>query len=181
MNDSQLVDRDGNKYPVKILSDNNLWMTTNLELNIVNSYCYDNSGDNCDKYGRLYTWEAAQQGCALLGKGWRLPTNNEWTRLTVLYGGNTKDSNEIRKEAYRTLLYTGTSGFNALLGGGRAPDTAYARLDAHGFYWTATESSNSTAWFYNFAKGSQALYQQNDGEKTRAFSVRCIKSIDTLK
>jgi hypothetical protein len=35
--------------------------------------------------------------------------------------------------------------------------------------------------FYNFGKGSQALYQQDGGEKTRAFSVRCVKSIDSLK
>src|SRR6266542_6374250 len=132
LHDSVLVDNDGNRYSVKILRDNNLWMTANLKLNIPGSYCYENTEENCERYGRLYTWESAKKGCSLLGDGWRLPAKDEWQRLTV--------------------------------GGGRAPDSQYSRLDAHGFYWTATES-DSTAWFYNFGKGSQALYQQDDGEK----------------
>jgi len=181
LHDSLLVDRDGNKYPIKVLLDGNLWMTANLNLNIPNAYCYENVKENCEQYGRLYIWESAKQGCKLLGEGWRLPTNGEWRQLTMLYGGIAEDSNVTRKGAYKTLLYTGTSGFNALLGGGRAPDSQYSRLGAHGFYWTAMESDSSTAWFYNFGKGSQALYQQDDGEKTRAFSVRCVKSIDSLK
>lgn len=181
LNDSLLVDRDGNKYTIKAFSDNNLWMATNLKVNISDSYCYDDSAENCERYGRLYTWQAAQMGCRLLGKGWRLPTKDEWQRLAGFYGRTAKDSVEARKRAYQSLLYTGNSQFNALLGGGRAPDGQYARSEAHGFYWTATENDNSTAWFANYAKGSQSLYHQSDGEKTRAFSVRCIKSIDTLK
>ena len=86
-----------------------------------------------------------------------------------------QDSTAIRKGAFKTLLSTGTSGFNALLGGGRDPNGQYARLDAHGFYWTVTETDSATAKFYNFAKGSQTLYQQDEGEKVRAFSVRCVK------
>jgi hypothetical protein len=29
--------------------------------------------------------------------------------------------------------------------------------------------------FYNFGKGSTALYRQLDGEKERAFAVRCVR------
>lgn len=182
LQDSVLMDSDGNKYAVKLLSDNNLWMTTNLKLTISGSYCYDNSPSNCDRYGRLYTWESAQKGCSLLGEGWRLPAKDEWQQLTKLYGGAAEDSTIIRKEAFKALLYTGASGFNALLGGGGEPDKdKYARLEAHGFYWTATEIDSSTAWYYNFAKGSQALYQQDGGEKPRAFSVRCVKHFDGVK
>jgi uncharacterized protein (TIGR02145 family) len=68
----------------------------------------------------------------------------------------------------------GGSGFNALLGGGRDQKGEYGRLEAHGFYWTASQSEPAMAWFYNFAKGRQALYRQRDGEKQRAFSVRCV-------
>ena len=174
--DSLLVDRDGNKYPVKKMLDNNLWMTSNLKLNISNSYCYDNIKDNC-AYGRLYTWESAQKGCALLGESWRLPTTDEWRQLATHYGGFPVDSSESRKKAYKALLYGGGSEFNALLGGGRGADGKYARLDAHGFYWTGTEKDSSTAGFSNFGKGSQSLYHQTDGEKSDAFAVRCIKKI----
>ena len=175
LQDSLLVDSDGNRYPVKELLDNSLWMTTNLKLNIPDSYCYDNAEDNCDRYGRLYTWETAQKGCALLGKGWRLPTNAEWRQLATLYGGVPKDSVENRKKAYQALIETGKSLFNASLGGGRDLNGQYRRLEAHGFYWTATENDSRTAWFSNFGKNSQSLYHQNEGEKTDAFSVRCVK------
>jgi len=180
LEDTVLTDRDGNRYPIKKMPDNNLWMTVNLQVNMPCSYCYENVKENCEHYGRLYTWESAQKGCLLLGEGWRLPTNNEWQQL-VRYYAVAADTVEYRKSAYKALLYGGSAEFNALLGGGRAPDSQYARLDAHGFYWTATQSDTSTAWFYNFGKGSQALYQQDAGEKTRAFSVRCMKKMDRLK
>ena len=51
----------------------------------------------------------------------------------------------------------------------------YDRLEAHGFYWTVSENDSITAPFYNFGKGSQALYRQPQGEKQMAVSVRCVR------
>ena len=62
-------------------------MTTNLELNIPGSYCYNDTGENCERYGRLYTWESAKKGCSLLGDGWRLPGKEEWQRLADFDSG----------------------------------------------------------------------------------------------
>ena len=56
-----------------------------------------------------------------------------------------------------------------------APDGQYARLEAHGFYWTASDNDPSSAPFYNFGKGGQALYRQPQGEKQMAISVRCVR------
>ena len=181
LQDSLLIDGDGNRYPIKKMLDNNLWMTANLKLNISDSYCYENIKENCEQYGRLYTWESAQKGCTLLGEGWRLPTSDDWRLLARYYGGFPEDSSESRKKAYKALLPGGSSEFNAVLGGGRQADGKYARLNAHGFYWIATERDSSTAWFANFGKGSQSLYRQNDGEKLEAQSVRCMKKMDSLK
>jgi uncharacterized protein (TIGR02145 family) len=175
--DSQLADTDGNGYTIKLLPGNNLWMTRNLALNIPDSYCYENVESNCKQYGRLYTWEAAQKACNLLGEGWRLPTNADWQVLARQFGGVRDDSVDKGNAAYRALLQGGSPAFNALLGGGRDMTGNYARLDAHGFYWTATETGTGTAWFYNFGKGSGMLNRHNDGEKSRAFSVRCVKGI----
>ena len=58
---------------------------------------------------------------------------------------------------------------------GRAPDGQYSRSEAHGFYWTASESGAANATFYNFGHGGLALYRQSEGEKQRAFSVRCVR------
>jgi uncharacterized protein (TIGR02145 family) len=103
-----------------------------------------------------------------------LPTDDEWRQMAKHYGGISDDSEDRGKVAYKQLLAGGSSGFNALFGGGRDNDGHYARLEAHGFYWTASESDPSTGVFYNFGRGGQAFHRQNGGEKQRAFSVRCV-------
>ena len=80
---------------------------------------------NCRKYGRLYTFEAAKEGCRLLGDGWRLPTDAEWKKLAESYGGLRVYENSDwvekgdSKESYKALSNNGSSGFAALLGGWR--------------------------------------------------------------
>jgi uncharacterized protein (TIGR02145 family) len=91
------------------------------------------------------------------------------------YGGIREESDDKGKAAYKALLIGGSSGFNAVLGGGRSVDGQYARGNAHGFYWTASESDPARAWLYNFGQGGQSLNRHNDGEKQRAFSVRCVR------
>lgn len=178
--DSAVTDKDGNQYPVKRIG-NNLWITENLKLIIPGSYYYNDSERYGERYGRLYTWEAAQAGCALLGEGWRLPSKEDWRELGESYGAIGREETNIEKRAYGPLLSGGNSMFNAVLGGGRNLDSSYARLEAHGFYWTISEDDHNASWFVNFAKGSQAVYIQDEGEKMRAFSVRCIKSNQGLK
>ena len=173
--DKMLKDRDGNVYASKIMLDGKRWMTRNLNIKITDSYCYDGKEANCGRYGRLYTWDAAKNGCNMLGDGWRLPTDNEWREMAKHYGGVREDSADSGAAAYKALLDGGSSEFNVVLGGGRDSDGKYARLDAHGFYWSATESDARQAWLYNFGKGSQILNRHSDMEKQRAVSVRCIK------
>ena len=172
---NQLKDSEGNIYDLRKMPDSKLWTTDNLKINIPGSYCYDDVKSNCDRYGRLYTWEAAQQACKVLGEGWRLPTSDEWLQLAKHYGGVSGNSTDSGKAVYKALLQGGSSGFDAVLGGGRSADGKYRRGDAHGFYWTATANNSTTAPFYNFGKGSGKLFLQPEGEKTEAFAVRCVK------
>jgi uncharacterized protein (TIGR02145 family) len=122
------------------MADGKEWLTQNVDVKTELSYCYDDSKLKCRQYGRLYTWQSAQRACQLLNDGWRLPTDDEWRQLAKLYGGVSMDSVEHGKQAYMALRATGSSGFNAILGGGRSPDGQYARLEAHGFYWTASQA-----------------------------------------
>jgi len=173
LKEHRVLDPDGNHYPVRKMPDDLWWMTANLNLNGPGSYCYENAMENCKKYGRLYTWQTAQDVCASLGKGWDLPSEHQWLVLTRQFGFPV-DSVPARKLAFNAMQFDARIGFNAVLGGARRENGEFARQEAHGFYWTATSSSDSTAWFYNFAKGSQSLYRQPDGEKEQALSVRCV-------
>jgi uncharacterized protein (TIGR02145 family) len=156
------------------MPDGKQWTTENLNVNIAASYCFDDAELNCRRYGRLYTWGSAQPACHSLGGRWRLPTNDEWLQMAKHYGGVRDDSDDIGKGAYKALVIGGRSGFNALLGGGRSTAGEYSRLDAHGFYWTASQS-DAGAWLYNFGKGGLSLNRHSDGEKQMAFSVRCVR------
>ncbi len=157
------------------MADGKQWTTNNLNVKAMPSYCYDDAELNCRQYGRLYPWGSAWKVCQSLGDGWRLPTDDDWRRLAKNYGGVSEDSEDKGKAAYKALLTGGSSGFRALLGGGRSDDGKYARLDAHGFYWTASETDVASGWYYNFGKGGLALHRQSGGQKQLAFSVRCVR------
>lgn len=157
------------------MPDGKRWTLENLSIDVPGSSCYDTLKSNCQRYGRLYTWEAASTVCAKLGTGWRLPSNDEWARLAKQYGGVRDDSHDDGKAAFQAMTAGGPSEFNALLSGGLDNDGIYRRLEAHGFYWTSTETSDSTAWFYNFGKGGRILNRHNDGNKTESYAVRCVR------
>src|SRR5262245_18461109 len=116
-------DRDGNNYSIKSFPDNKIWMNENLKINIPGSYCYEEKTENYDRYGRLYSWTSAIEGCEALGKGWGLPTNEEWQQMGRSFGGVRDDSKDSGRTAYKGLTYGGESGFNALFGGNRDPDS----------------------------------------------------------
>lgn len=165
----------GDTYPSKGMADGKQWTAQNLNVNAAASYCYEDAESNCERYGRLYTWESAGRVCQSSGDGWRLPTDEEWRWMAKQYGGVSEDSEDKGKAAYKALLAGGGSGFNALLGGGRSDEGQYARLEAHGFYWTASESEPASAVFYNFGRGGLAVHRQSGTGKGWALSVRCVK------
>jgi uncharacterized protein (TIGR02145 family) len=170
--DRVVQDSDGNSYAVKVMSDGRAWTTENLRSALPGSYCHGDAASECLRFGRLYTWASAAQVCARLGTGWRLPTDDEWRQLANAYGGLLGDSEG--RTASTDLLAGRPSGFNAVLGGNRETDGSYARLDQHGIYWTATESDNEHAWFYNF--GRLGLNRHRGGNKSMAVSVRCLEA-----
>jgi uncharacterized protein (TIGR02145 family) len=155
------------------MPDGKRWTRLNLSADLPASYCYDDNPSNCARYGRLYTWAAAGAVCDSLGSGWRLPSIEDWKMLAKIYGGLFGDGQGNGTIAFQELLVGGRSGLELRLGGGR-DDHQYARLEAHGFYWSASQDSATTAHYLNFAKGNRAMYDQKEGEKTRAFSVRCV-------
>ena len=51
------------------MPDGNEWLTENLNLATAASYCFDDREANCQRYGRLYTWQSAHEACRLLRGG----------------------------------------------------------------------------------------------------------------
>jgi uncharacterized protein (TIGR02145 family) len=162
--------------PAKRMADGKEWTTRNLDVDVAPSSCHDGAPENCRTYGRLYPWASAGRACAALGDRWRLPTNEEWYALGTAYGGIREEAADEGRAAYEALIAGGRSGFEAVLGGGRNDkDLQYLRRDAHGFYWTSTESGPETAWFYNFGRNGVSMGRHAGGEKLRGFAVRCVR------
>ncbi len=159
-------DRDGNSYPIKVMADGRRWMTKNLNIQVNDSWCYENKAENCAEYGRLYTWEAAKEACRLLGDGWRLPTDEEWGSLRDAYGGE--------QGAYKALIEGGDSKFTAQLGGWRNNIGSFHDLDSNGYYWSSTPNGGSGAWNYYFDRNYGELYRYyfNRGD---GHAVRCLQ------
>ena len=90
------------------------------------------------------------------------------------YGGISDDSADKGTAAFAALMSGGTSAFNAVLGGNRS-EGQDARLEEHGFYWTASDNDAASAPYYNFGQNGHALHRQPQGEKGMAISVRCVR------
>ncbi len=149
------------------------WMAENLDIDVDYSWCYNND-ENCKKYGRLYTWEAANTACKKLAGNWRLPTKEEWEALANLYGGvYTSGVKGSGKAAYKKLLVGGESGFDALLGGDRYPDGSFWALDYNGYYWSSSAWDEDNAWHFFFGSHDQKLGLGN-GRRSFGSSCRCV-------
>ena len=166
-------DSDGNQYSYKTMEDGKTWMTQNLNFKTRGGYCYNNDVINCEKHGRLYNWNTANEVCRELGYGWRLPNNGDWKNLINLYGGIEKNfNNSLGKTPYNNLISGGNSEFAAQLSGFGNLAKFYEGLNASGYYWSSSSHDSSNSSYFFFSEGE---LWSNYSLKSNRFSVRCIK------
>ena len=162
-----LTDIDGNTYKVIRIGDQ-VWMAENLRVtkdrggNLIQSYCFDDANANCEKLGRLYTWDVALK---VSPEGWHLPSNEEWKTLIDFLGGES--------EAGKKLLEGESSGFDALLAGAADFRGKYLYLGEYAIFWSSTEANQERAYHQGFRKDGQCdLFAAMKGAR---ISIRLIK------
>ena len=155
-------ERDGKQYKF-VEVDDMTWMADNLNYESEGSWCYEGNAGNCNNWGRLYTWNAANEVCP---NGWHLPNDEEWGKLIWHFGGN--------DVAGKALKEGGKSGFEALMAGYRDKQNYYGKVDTSAYFWSATEQNENYASFkgiyIDYSNIGPYTYTKLDG-----FSVRCIK------
>ena len=158
---------------------NQEWMTENLNAPVIGSRCYGDELENCEKYGRIYTWAQAmgvdeKYDRALLGEialpyrgicpeGSHLPSHEEWETLY----SNVEENPEIK--AY----------FVNQLGGAYDWLGFYRSEDEESVFWTSTEydvtgtSYNfEYAWIWAYRKDGSVAW--SNPHKYMGTYVRCI-------
>jgi uncharacterized protein (TIGR02145 family) len=149
---------------------NQTWMAKNLNIETPESWCYGDSPDNCTKYGRLYTWDAAMKVCPA---GWHLPDRREWSELVRFAGGG--DASTKLKSKSQEWNGTDDYGFSALPGGNRKAGGSFSDLGSWGSWWTATEDYASYAYRRDMGSGNTLVYENGNGHKSSGQSVRCVQ------
>jgi len=167
----------GRTYKTAVIGKK-VWMAENLNyVTSSGSWCYENSADSCDKYGRLYNWETAKTVCPA---GWHLPTRDEWGNLAIAAGGTgtygdsgTAGMNlKAARGWYDNGNGTDNLGFSALPGGGFTVGS-FIGAGSIGFWWMAAGLGGGYAY-------GRIMYYNDDyaGEFYEymgyAFSVRCL-------
>jgi uncharacterized protein (TIGR02145 family) len=176
-------ERDGLEYDWKRMNDGKIWMAENLNFISPYSWCYDYDLNNCEKYGRLYTWSDALKACP---KGWHLPSAEEWWDLSSAYGGayslkNDNYGEEAGKLAYKSL-FDKLNGFFPTLGGYRyagqfQSNGQFFYLNENGNYWSSNRYegyAQGKAMAYTFSGNHEDLVEVKSDE-IFAYSCRCVK------
>ncbi|KPK85294.1 MAG: hypothetical protein AMS27_07615 [Bacteroides sp. SM23_62_1] len=169
--------RDGKEYATIQIGDQ-WWMAQNLNFDVYDSYCYNNSNINCQEFGKLYNWQTAITVCP---EGWHLPTDKEWSEMESQIGMDFYDAyinvGFMRGIPQgRELKDGGCVGFNAKLGGQRSSSGNYVQINEYGTYWTITEdeTDNNYAWVRMFNVDHPGA-GRGVAAKTLYLSIRCLK------
>jgi uncharacterized protein (TIGR02145 family) len=164
--------RDGQTYKTVTIGTQT-WMAQNINYKTKSgSWCYRNSADSCNKYGRLYDWKTATTVCP---KGWKLPSNQEWGSLVTMAGGYETAGKKLKSKSGWNENGNGTDdyGFSALPGGFRAQDGSFSDAGYGGYWWTATEYSDGFAYFRDMGYYYDHVIEYDNG-KGHGFSARCV-------
>ena len=196
-----LDERDGQEYKTVKIGDQ-WWMAENLNYNNGNSYCYADSAEYCEKYGRLYYY-ASVRGNKLCPSGWRSPDTSDFQILVSAVGG-VKVAGQMLKSTTgwvkrgEDVNGVDAFGFSALPAGKmwlegtergwtNWTERSFLYLNEETIFWMNGMSSSKQPIEYYlrtiFYYPSLRLYFSDVAELFRtvdyyAVSVRCIKEIE---
>lgn len=200
-----ITDKDGNSYKV-VKIGNQCWMAEDLKTThysngdkIVDVYVYNDDESNANKFGLLYTWNAAMNGAGESDKipsgvqgacpeGWHIPSDAEWSILEKRLGVPAPhlkrqgwDASAVGGRLKSKELWdapnagaTNDRKFNALPSGSRNTAGAYTGLNSNSFYWSSSMLFSLTTWGRGLSSNQESIYRFND-DPGSAFSVRCVK------
>jgi len=143
------------------------------------AWCYlNNDPENEAKYGKLYNWYAVNDPRGLAPRGWYVPTDGDWTKLTVFIGEDDADIKLKSSWGWPMDNNNGTDeyGFSALPGSTRHLNGSFNEDCDEGFWWSSSENKiEDLAWRRSILFFSGMDLVRDSNTKESGCSVRCIR------
>jgi uncharacterized protein (TIGR02145 family) len=140
------------------------------------AWCYYNDNpDNGDRYGKLYNWFAVNDPRGLAPEGWKIPSDEDWSRLTDFLGGDAGTKMKSTSGWEDAGNGNNESGFSGLPGGSRLYNGSFGyNQGSLGYGWSSTENDGVGAWmrYLDYESGDVI---RGDTYKKNGFSVRCLR------
>lgn len=199
---NMIDERDGQEYKTTIINGK-VWMAENLNYKTENSWCYSDIEENCVKYGRLYTGDAARNGnlsnvCSgceakcndsisvqgVCPSGWHLPSFfNDVIGLFAKanYSAcafNSTDSLMGKKLKSKEWNGSDVYGFSAIPTGSRDLYSFSELVDAASFWTSSLRKRGENGALQNYIfilYSSRNNVNWNSVDPNVARSVRCVK------
>jgi uncharacterized protein (TIGR02145 family) len=149
-----------------------LWMAENLNYETKKSW-----RNPFETYGRLYTYDEAQNVCP---SGWHLPSDTDWKQMTDLLGGNDLAGGKMKEPGLEHWKSPNSgadnaSGFMGLPGGCYLYNyTSITNIGDHGCWWSSTGYDAFYASRVSLAYDQAKIYYDRQLKRS-GFSVRCVK------
>lgn len=131
--------------PIPKVTDGMAW--DNLK---TGAYCaLFNDESYVEPYGYLYNWYVIESGkLAPATGGWRVPTDEDWTKLIEYIGGESNAGTKLKAKSGWGFGGNGTDdyGFNALPGGLRASGGSFGGNGFFVYWWSSTAFNANASW-----------------------------------
>jgi Fibrobacter succinogenes major domain (Fib_succ_major). len=185
---TQKKDFDFSKYKT-VQVGNRIWMAENLNEPTEESYCYDDDPQNCEKYGRLYTFKAAQKACPT---GWHLANTRDEREMLHVLGESNREKQGIMlaskdwvsEQDYGDRRVQGMDVLGlAILPSGRKIQGKYAKEDRSPFLDLGSSAYIWLDSYYGGCCSDMIEIDNNDYTTTgidtsTALAVRCVKDYE---
>lgn len=169
------VDKFRNGDPIPEAKTEDEWKKAGDEKKPAWSF-YNVNPDNGRPYGKLYNWYAVNDSRGLAPKGWRIPSDKDWSILTDFLGGESVAGIKMKSGKFWSESEGGTneSGFLALPGGCRNSFATFDQIGDYAYWWSSSENGTN-AWYRFLEPDNGYVGRSGFGNKGNGYSVRCIR------
>lgn len=173
-----------------------LWIAENLHYTSANSWCYNNQDQNCDEFGRLYTWNDISNACPT---GWHVPSVSDFWTYTQHPLSPSITSNESWQEGGQASSYSSVypriDGLEIKAAGMKNASGGFEFMNRVGGMWFSDESSAGNVYVKAYGNTSNQSWTTDTPtdeftdigtnkhpsayrvSKSYAFPIRCVKDL----